>query len=204
MDDLKLIFASNLIRLRTEAGLTQSGLAEMINYSDKSVSKWERGEAIPDAYVLKSLSEIFGVSIDSLLAPEEIRVPDKKDFSHQENYSQLFIILCSVAGIVTLCLLEFIIVWIVLKSFHWVVLSAALPASLIAILVMNSVWYRGKGNMYIVGSLAASLILQTFLMLIYFRINAWQILLLIVPAEIIVYFAFHIRRHHPSKKSGEN
>ena len=58
MDELKLIFASNLIRLRTEAGLTQAELASMINYSDKSVSKWERGEAVPDAYVLKQMAEV--------------------------------------------------------------------------------------------------------------------------------------------------
>ena len=56
MDELKLIFASNLIRLRTEAGYTQAELAAKINYSDKSISKWERGEAVPDAYVLKMLS----------------------------------------------------------------------------------------------------------------------------------------------------
>ena len=60
MDELKLIFASNLIRLRTAAGMTQAELGEQLNYSDKSISKWERGEAIPDAAVLKRMSEIFG------------------------------------------------------------------------------------------------------------------------------------------------
>ena len=55
MDELKLIFASNLIRLRTAAGMTQAELGEQLNYSDKSISKWERGEAIPDAMVLKRI-----------------------------------------------------------------------------------------------------------------------------------------------------
>lgn len=54
MDELKLIFASNLIRLRTAAGMTQAELGEQLNYSDKSISKWERGEAIPDAAVLQA------------------------------------------------------------------------------------------------------------------------------------------------------
>ena len=63
MDELKLIFASNLIRLRTAAGMTQAELGEQLNYSDKSISKWERGEAIPDAAVLKRMSEIFGVTV---------------------------------------------------------------------------------------------------------------------------------------------
>jgi len=199
MDDLKLIFASNLIRLRTEAGLTQAELAARISYSDKSVSKWERGEAIPDAYVLKMLSELFSVSVDSLLSSQDSWKTVDKDLSRKEQYSQLFIILCSVAGIFTLCFLEFVIVWIVLKSFHWVVLFAALPASLIAILVLNSVWYKGKGNMYIVGALVASLLVEAFLIVLYFRINVWQILLLIIPAEVIVFFAFHIRKKKPAR-----
>ncbi|MFR6424856.1 MAG: helix-turn-helix domain-containing protein [Oscillospiraceae bacterium] len=67
MDELKLIFASNLIRLRTAAGMTQAELGEQLNYSDKSISKWERGEAIPDAMVLKRMSELFGVTVDYLL-----------------------------------------------------------------------------------------------------------------------------------------
>ena len=41
MDDLKYTTASNIINLRQKAGMTQSELAALINYSDKSVSKWE-------------------------------------------------------------------------------------------------------------------------------------------------------------------
>lgn len=47
MEDLKEIIAKNLTQLRTHAQLTQIQLAEKLNYSDKAVSKWERGEAIP-------------------------------------------------------------------------------------------------------------------------------------------------------------
>ena len=43
MEDLKVIFAQNLIALRKQMKLTQIELAEKINYSDKAVSKWERG-----------------------------------------------------------------------------------------------------------------------------------------------------------------
>ena len=71
LSELKLIFASNLIRLRTQAGMKQAELGAQLNYSDKSVSKWERGEAIPDAYVLTQLAEIFGVSVDALLTSHD-------------------------------------------------------------------------------------------------------------------------------------
>ena len=70
-NELKLVAASNLIRLRTAKGLTQAELGAMLNYSDKTISKWERGEAIPDAYVLTRLSDIFSVSVDFLLSSHD-------------------------------------------------------------------------------------------------------------------------------------
>ena len=64
---MKLISASNIIKLRTEAGLTQAELGEKLNYSDKTISKWERGEAIPDAYVLTQMAEIFGAESNEMM-----------------------------------------------------------------------------------------------------------------------------------------
>ena len=67
MEDLKIIFAQNLIMLRKQMKLTQIELAEKINYSDKAISKWERGESIPDVSVLLNLAKLFGVDIDFLV-----------------------------------------------------------------------------------------------------------------------------------------
>ena len=193
MDDLKLIFAANLIRLRQEAGLTQAGLAEKINYSDKSVSKWERGEAIPDAYVLKNLAALFSVSVDDLLTDRAKWQKAGTDLSTKVSYSQMFVILCSIACVITLCLIEFILVWFLVDKFHWLVLYAALPLSLVVLLILNSVWYKGKNNMYIVMVLVLSAIILFYLISLQYRYNFWQLLLIIVPAELIVFFAFHIK-----------
>ena len=67
MDELEAIVSSNLTALRKRRGWTQAELAEKIHYSDKSVSKWERGEALPDLKVLKTLSELYGVTVDCFL-----------------------------------------------------------------------------------------------------------------------------------------
>ena len=67
MNDLKDVVSKNLVELRTQAHLTQLQLAEMLNYSDKAVSKWERGEAIPDISVLLRISEIYGVTLDDIV-----------------------------------------------------------------------------------------------------------------------------------------
>ena len=192
MDEIKAAFASNLIRLRTAAGLTQSELGEKLHYSDKAVSKWERAESVPDAYVLTELGRLFGVSVDDLLCSHDKWAPPPRRGSETETYSRLFIILSTIVAIWTLCLIEFVVVWVVLDAIQWIVFIAAVPLSLIVLLVFNSVWYRGKGNMYIVMALVLSLVLLIYLMLL--RYNIWQVFLILAPAEILVFLAFQIRR----------
>lgn len=76
-EDLKDIIAANLTHLRQSAKLTQLQLAEMLNYSDKAVSKWERGEAIPDLRVLIQLAELYHITVDDIITvqPEKVVKP---------------------------------------------------------------------------------------------------------------------------------
>ena len=72
MEDWKQIVAGNLAALRKAQGLTQLQLAEQLHYSDKAVSKWERGESMPDLAVMKQLADFYGIRIDDfLLTPEQ-------------------------------------------------------------------------------------------------------------------------------------
>ena len=189
MEDLKFITAANIISLRTKAGMTQAQLAELLNYSDKSVSKWERAEAVPDAYVLKNMSEIFGVSVDYLLSSHSGWEPVSK--KQKRRYRSEVITLISMAGIWTLAFFIFIIGWI-LGHMLWLVFIYAVPISLITLLVFNSVWENGKRNYYIVSTLVASIFVIVYLTLL--RWNPWQLLLLIVPAELIVFLAFRVKK----------
>lgn len=197
MDELKTIFAGNLIRLRTGAGMTQAELGEKLHYSDKAVSKWERAESLPDAYVLKLLSGIFGVSMDALLSEPGHWEPPATLRTEKETYSRLFIILCTIASIWTLCVIEFVLVWIVLDTIQWIVFVAAVPLSLIALLVFNSVWYHGRHNMYIVAVLVLSIVLLVYLLLLQY--NFWQMFLILLPAELVVVLAFQISGPHRKK-----
>lgn len=81
MDDWKQIAAANLVRLRKAHQLTQVQLAEQLHYSDKAVSKWERGESLPDLAVMKQLADFYGIRIDDFLtdpdaAPAEQPAPE--------------------------------------------------------------------------------------------------------------------------------
>ena len=75
MKDIKSNIARNIQELRKARGMTQLELAERLNYSDKAISKWERGESVPDLYVLKQLADFYNVKIDTLIsAPKKVKL----------------------------------------------------------------------------------------------------------------------------------
>lgn len=67
MNKITEIFSKNLYRLRKQMNLTQEQLGEQINYSEKAISKWERGDCIPPAETLIMLANLFNVQLDDLL-----------------------------------------------------------------------------------------------------------------------------------------
>lgn len=192
MDDLKIITASNIIKLRTQAGLTQMELAEQLNYSDKSVSKWERAESVPDAYVLKRMSEIFGVSVDYLLSEhDEWKVVPEPD----RVASKRVITTIAIVGIWTAALLAFIVCWL-MGHLVWLIFVYAVPVSLITLLVLHSVWEAGKFNYWIIAALVLSLIAVMYLTAL--EQNWWQLFLLAIPAELVVFLSSRIKKGRKS------
>ena len=79
MEDIRLILADNLTKLRKKHKLTQVELAHKLGFSDKSVSKWEQGDTIPDIETIKKIADLYGVSVDSLLEdkPQEDEIDTK-------------------------------------------------------------------------------------------------------------------------------
>lgn len=67
-----LYIAENLKNLRRDKGWTQEETAEILGLSAQSVSKWERGETLPDITLLPSLANLFAVSVDELLGMDKI------------------------------------------------------------------------------------------------------------------------------------
>ena len=74
---------NNLIRLRKEAGLSQEELADKLAVSRQAVSKWERGEALPDTDNLIRLAKLYNVSIDEIVGytPEKGNSADNGNFN---------------------------------------------------------------------------------------------------------------------------
>lgn len=70
-----MIFADKLIELRKKNGMSQEELAEKMNVSRQSVSKWEGAQSVPDLNKILTLSQIFGVTTDYLLKDEIETIP---------------------------------------------------------------------------------------------------------------------------------
>ena len=197
MDDLKYTTASNIINLRQKAGMTQSELAGLINYSDKSVSKWERAEAVPDAYVLKKMSEIFGVTVDYLLSPHDGWDQDPRQ--KKPLYSNQIIMLLSVTGVWMLALILFISLWM-LGNLVWIIFIYAILFSMLVLLVLNSVLEQGRHNYLIIGALVLSIVASLYFSFLYFgKQNYWQLYLLLAPAWLVVFLTSRLRKR-PEKE----
>ena len=131
--------AKNLIFYRKSAGLTQAELAEKINYSDKSVSKWESGNGVPDVYTMIQLTDLFGVTLDALVGDET-----PKSYQKKSGGLHLLVILLS-SGLVWLVATCAFVLLQLLKVEHgaWLSFIYAIVFNAVVLIVYAGIWkYR--------------------------------------------------------------
>lgn len=191
MDEINSILADNMARLRRESGMTQSELAERLHYSDKLISKWERGDAAPNAASLWQIAQIFGVTVDELFrAPGESEKPAKTETPHRgKRKERALITAIALCGVLLAVTLVFDISWMMGRPF-WRVYIALLPMGLMTLLVLNTIWNKGKGDFLIVGLLIPATLLTIYLALL--PRQTWQLFLLLPPAEAIVLLSWRL------------
>ncbi|MBE6814530.1 MAG: helix-turn-helix transcriptional regulator [Ruminococcaceae bacterium] len=85
----KYTFGNKLYKLRTESNLTQKELANILGVSDKAVSKWETGEAMPRVKTLKNIADCFSVTYEDLLSQtEELKTNETEKYEAYESFYQ--------------------------------------------------------------------------------------------------------------------
>ena len=199
--ELKLISASNLINLRTAAGLTQAELGAMINYSDKNVSKWERGEAIPDAYVLTQLAEIFHVSVDYLLTShDKWRSPAEIEKANEPKYSADIIIAITLLGIMTAALTAFVVGWI-FGYIEWRIFLVGIMLCAIAFLVLDCVFKNAKHLKFALIALIVSIFVLVYF--VFWERKPWQVFLVMAPAIAIALLSTYVYRNPKREEQQE-
>ncbi len=187
--DLKEIFAFNLISLRTESKMTQLELGNAISYSDKAISKWERAEAVPDAYVLLKLAAIFGVTVDFLLKNHENK-DDIKPRRTKTNYVAIAAV--SILAVFMAAAIAYISVLLAADFSYPLLFMYAAFAGIIIIIVFNSLWGNPRLNIIFVSALVVCIITTVYFIFSYID-NYWQILLLNIPAVLIVICCFNVK-----------
>ncbi len=187
MKDLSIIVAQNIVSLRQKNNLTQSELGEKLNYSDKSVSKWERGEATPSIEVLKDIANIFNVSID-FLTNEHLNDEYDKKYNLKENKTNKISITLLAASVVWLTA-TVLFVYFTLIKLHapWLVFVVAVPISCIILLIFNCIWGKRKFTYFILSALIWTLLSSIFLICLAFKqYDVWLIFIIGVPLQTSV------------------
>ena len=195
----------NIAYYRKASGLTQAELAEKINYSDKSVSKWESGNGAPDVYILLQLAELFNVTVNDLVGDN---TPKKAKNISKGLHIFIMLLSCGMVWLVAMGLFVTMLLWRPGYSW-WLVFLYAVWASLILLLVYACVW-----KFRILIFIATSLLIWVTLVCLHLTVNEvaklvgeyfsgiWVVYLLGIPLQVLeVLWSFfrYVKKRKPKK-----
>lgn len=184
MKNIKKIIASNLLELRKEYKLTQSELAEKLNYSDKSISKWEKGETLPDIEILCKIAQIYGVSFDYLI--HEGKKSEKRQYIKSDTLNKIFISLLAVSFVWILASIIFVYINLNanLGTNTWLAFIWSIPNSFLVLIILNK-FLKYKGVLvYYFSFFIWSLLLSVYLQFLSY--NIWLIFILGIPIQATI------------------
>ncbi len=194
MKDIKPIIAANLSGLRKEKGLTQAELAEKLNYSDKAVSRWERGDTLPDISVLYELCRFYNITLDDLVSEEPVIRENEKVYDKNSMAYKIWATLLSVSIVWLAATLLFIYsnVWGD-NEYFWMAFVWAVPATCIVLKftargIFNNVLNVINDSIF-VWSVLASIYLQVI------AYNVWMIFLLGAPVQAIIILWIRMKKY---------
>lgn len=195
MDDLKETIAKNLVALRAKAKLTQLQIADMLNYSDKAVSKWERGEAVPDLRVLIKLSELYNITVDDIVHPATAeKIKPKMNIGKK----RLLIVLLSEGLVWFVATLLFMIFFFIPKTDDYAYLAFVLAAFAcsVPLVVFSSKWGNWITSIFACSYLIWSIALNLHIFVVAFTEFKKIYFIYIVGAvfEVLVFLWFALRR----------
>ena len=189
MENLELVnqkIAKNLILYRKASGMTQAEVASKINYSDKSVSKWESGNGVPDIYVLLQLASIFNVTLNDLVGDSGDKPIVENE--RKKNVLQLLIMFLS-SGIVWLvATFWFVVSNIVAPNNTWgLSFLFAIPVNAILLVIFSGVWKYKLLNFFSISALIWTTILSVYVSLRVFvgPENFWMLFVLGIPLQAL-------------------
>ena len=183
--ELQKIVGNNIQILRKQNNMTQKDLADIFSYTPNAVSKWERGETLPELATLKAISDYFGVSVDCLITEDGAN--NKEHFLLEKDKRKIRLV--QTLLIISLFWTIIVVVFVYLYQnninrawtcFVWMVpISALIP----------TVIYR-KESMPILKFILSTTVLWGLLVSVYIQyieLNLFLIFLIGIPAQISIF-----------------
>ena len=195
MENIKHAIAKNITDLRRKSGMTQAQLAEKLNYSDKAISKWERGESIPDIIIIKQLADLFGVTVDYIITVEHTKydrppLPERHKIINRAFITGMGILLVWLVATLVFVILELALSY---SNILWLCYIYAVPVTMIVWLVFNSVWFARRRNFLIISFLMWTTLSAIHITLLAVNFNTWPIFLLGIPGQAIIFMWSRLR-----------
>lgn len=212
-EELKLKIGANIIHYRKAMGITQAELAQRLNYSDKAVSKWERGESIPDVLTLVDIAGQFHITINQLVygpqeeqqepqevrepvepTPEEPEMPDKPPRITDRIRHNRRVIQGLVSVLVWIVVLAF---YVLLDSFQlpylWLLFLIGIPAHAITLLSLRSAWQMYSWNQVLISIIMwGSLLCLYAVIYLISNISIWRLFLMGVLGQTAIILWFNL------------
>ena len=201
MKDVKSIVSKNLGALRKQRGLTQAELAEKLNYSDKAISRWEKGDTLPDLNVLYDICQFYGITMNDLVGEE----CEAEKIDESAKYAKLYRIwMCALSGAV---IMLFAVILFLYRPDFWIVFMWALPLTSAVVCISGRSLLNWIVKFILVSFTMWTTILAVYLHMLFFIVpqeNFWQIFILGVPLQAIAFLSQMMVKHRYKKQEITN
>lgn len=212
-DKIKKQIGANIAAYRKHLGLTQAGLAEKLNYSDKAVSKWERGESVPDVLILCQLAELFQITVNELVEDPD-KLPENSgsriekvvgkvaEKTLKRKADKRIILGLSSVLVWFIALLTFVTLSFFDLPKIWMVFIYAIPSNAIVLLSLRSAWRDFRRNKMLISAIVWGGLLSLYMSLLVFAgLNNLRLFLLGIPSQAAIFLWFRLYRKIPKEEN---
>lgn len=188
-EKIKKCFSSNLLKFRKQLSLTQSQLAEKLNYSFQAVSKWEKGDSLPDIVTMKRIADFFHISVDDLIEEKNILILPK---SRNKNHVLITLLSLGLNWFVITLIFAFTMIFSHGSSeYAWLLFIYGIPSMAIVLTVFSVLWFPTFMEIFSTSLLVWAICLAIFLSFPHPAI--WLIFIIAAIFQLLIIFWFALR-----------
>ncbi len=184
---------NNLIALRKASGLTQIELGEKINYSDKTISKWEKGDSCPNIEAICRIAVFYGITVDELLT-EGVQAEEQSANVKQRKYSKIVISMLAVVSVWIIAMTVFVSELLMGYKQPWLIFVFAPAVSAAVLLVFNSMWGNKRLNYILLTVMLWTLLTTIYLSALEYAHILWVIYLIGIPIQAAIILWSQLKR----------